>query len=268
MKTIYLAPYVCGPVAPAMSVRQNAPSQTTAQNPAVIQKTKTRVSIGSLLAGLAPLKLVEQSQTLLAIEVALVGIAVGTVLAWLAGVMHGWQVGVLLVDIWLAATLLVGYLVVTWRARTAHTTAEQPALSGVPSIPWAYRAVNYSELQATGRPRLVPHSTAKIEITDQLHLQAVMPDMLATGEVVLVESGQVIPADGKVVEGMAVVDESAVTGQSAPVVRDDNGSRHVMRDSRVIAGQIFVEVATRRGHPLDWIGGVLTGATPHALARR
>ena len=48
---------------------------------------------------------------------------------------------------------------------------------------------------------------------------------LAVGDVVVVSAGEVIPADGEVIEGIASVDESAITGESAPVIRESGGDR-------------------------------------------
>ena len=48
---------------------------------------------------------------------------------------------------------------------------------------------------------------------------------LRAGDIVLVEAGQVIPGDGEVIEGVASVDESAITGESAPVIRESGGDR-------------------------------------------
>jgi potassium-transporting ATPase ATP-binding subunit len=66
---------------------------------------------------------------------------------------------------------------------------------------------------------------------------------LRRGEVVVVEAGQVIPADGMVIEDIASVDESAVTGESAPVIRESGGDRStVTGGTQVLSGRIVVEV--------------------------
>jgi potassium-transporting ATPase ATP-binding subunit len=66
---------------------------------------------------------------------------------------------------------------------------------------------------------------------------------LRRGEVVIVEAGQVIPADGMVIEDIASVDESAVTGESAPVIRESGGDRNtVTGGTQVLSGRIVVEV--------------------------
>jgi K+-transporting ATPase ATPase B chain len=66
---------------------------------------------------------------------------------------------------------------------------------------------------------------------------------LRRGEVVVVEAGEVIPADGIVIEDIASVDESAVTGESAPVIRESGGGRStVTGGTQVLSGRIVVEV--------------------------
>jgi K+-transporting ATPase ATPase B chain len=66
---------------------------------------------------------------------------------------------------------------------------------------------------------------------------------LRRGEVMVVEAGQVIPADGMVIEDIASVDESAVTGESAPVIRESGGDRStVTGGTQVLSGRIVVEV--------------------------
>ena len=77
---------------------------------------------------------------------------------------------------------------------------------------------------------------------------------LVRGDVVVIEAGEVIPGDGTVIDGVALVDESAITGESAPVIRESGpGERSaVTGGTRVLSSRIVVEVtqpATR-----SWIG--------------
>jgi potassium-transporting ATPase ATP-binding subunit len=66
---------------------------------------------------------------------------------------------------------------------------------------------------------------------------------LRRGDVVVVEAGEVIPADGIVIEDIASVDESAVTGESAPVLRESGGGRNaVTGGTQVLSGRIVVEI--------------------------
>jgi hypothetical protein len=69
---------------------------------------------------------------------------------------------------------------------------------------------------------------------------------LQTGDVVLIEAGQTIPDDGGVLEGAALVDESAVTGQSSPVLREADGDRAaVLGQTRLLTGRLIVRLGDR-----------------------
>ncbi len=71
---------------------------------------------------------------------------------------------------------------------------------------------------------------------------------LAKGDVVVVVAGEVIPGDGDVVEGIASVDESAVTGESAPVIRESGGDRSaVTGGTRVLSDRIVVRITSTPG---------------------
>jgi len=66
---------------------------------------------------------------------------------------------------------------------------------------------------------------------------------LVRGDVVVIEAGGVIPCDGTVVEGVAMVDESAITGESAPVLHDSGSDRRaVVAGTRVLTSRIVIEV--------------------------
>jgi high-affinity K+ transport system ATPase subunit B len=86
-------------------------------------------------------------------------------------------------------------------------------------------------------------------ILSSLRLEAVHPEHLRPDDVLLVEPGQFIHADGFVLKGTAIVDEAAVTGESNAVIREAGGFREVMRDSLVVMGQLLVQVAPQ---PLEW----------------
>jgi len=79
---------------------------------------------------------------------------------------------------------------------------------------------------------------------------------------VVVEAGETIPADGDVVEGIASVDESAITGESAPVIRESGGDRcAVSGGTRVLSDRIVVRVTTERGQGfLDRMIAMVEGA--------
>lgn len=73
---------------------------------------------------------------------------------------------------------------------------------------------------------------------------------LTIGDLVVCEAGDVIPGDGDVVEGVASVDESAITGESAPVIRESGGDRSaVTGGTKVLSDRIVVRITTRPGRP-------------------
>ena len=96
--------------------------------------------------------------------------------------------------------------------------------------------------------------------------------LLAPGDRVVVEAGQVIPGDGEVVEGVASVDESAITGESAPVIRESGGDRSaVTGGTKVLSDRIVVEITSRPGETfIDRMIALVEGAerqkTPNEIA--
>jgi K+-transporting ATPase ATPase B chain len=95
---------------------------------------------------------------------------------------------------------------------------------------------------------------------------------LTKGDVVVVTAGEVIPGDGTVIEGIASVDESAITGESAPVIRESGGDRSaVTGGTRVLSDEIVVEITQEPGHSfLDRMIALVEGAerrkTPNEIA--
>lgn len=95
---------------------------------------------------------------------------------------------------------------------------------------------------------------------------------LKKGDIVVVVAGQIIPGDGEIIEGMATVDESAVTGESAPVIREAGGDRSsVTGGTRVLSDQIRVRITAGQGDSfLDKMIALVEGAqrqkTPNEIA--
>ncbi len=95
---------------------------------------------------------------------------------------------------------------------------------------------------------------------------------LIKGDLVVCETGDVIPADGDVVEGIASVDESAITGESAPVVRESGGDRcAVTGGTRVLSDRVIIEITSEPGHTfIDRMIAMVEGAsrqkTPNEIA--
>ncbi|MEO3747727.1 potassium-transporting ATPase subunit KdpB [Plantactinospora sp. B5E13] len=102
--------------------------------------------------------------------------------------------------------------------------------------------------------------------------EAVAATDLRHGDVVLVEAGQTIPGDGDVVEGIASVDESAITGESAPVIRESGGDRSaVTGGTRVLSDRIVVRITQQPGQSfVDRMIALVEGAnrqkTPNEIA--
>lgn len=102
--------------------------------------------------------------------------------------------------------------------------------------------------------------------------EEVSSESLLPGDIVLVSAGNVIPADGDVIMGAASVDESAVTGESAPVIRESGGDRSaVTGGTRVLSDAIAIRVTSKPGESfMDRMIGLVEGAerkkTPNELA--
>ncbi|CAN0622549.1 K(+) transporting P-type ATPase subunit KdpB [Burkholderia multivorans] len=109
-----------------------------------------------------------------------------------------------------------------------------------------------------------PHPKSPVRITTASELRR--------GDVVLVEAGDTIPADGDVIEGVASVDESAITGESAPVIRESGGDfSSVTGGTRVLSDWIVVQVTANPGEAfLDRMIAMVEGAkrkkTPNEIA--
>jgi len=108
--------------------------------------------------------------------------------------------------------------------------------------------------------------------TSGLKEEAVVATELQLGDIVVVEAGQIIPGDGDVVEGIASVDESAITGESAPVIRESGGDRSaVTGGTKVLSDRIVVKITQRPGESfIDRMIALVEGAnrqkTPNEIA--
>jgi K+-transporting ATPase ATPase B chain len=95
---------------------------------------------------------------------------------------------------------------------------------------------------------------------------------LRKGDEVVVEAGQLIPGDGEVIEGIASVDESAITGESAPVIRESGGDRSaVTGGTKVLSDRLVIRIGVNPGESfLDRMIGLVEGAkrqkTPNEIA--
>lgn len=95
---------------------------------------------------------------------------------------------------------------------------------------------------------------------------------LKKGDLIICEAGNIIPVDGEVVEGIATIDESAITGESAPVIRESGGDRSaVTSGTKILSDRIVIEVTSEVGNSfLDRMINLIEGAkrqkTPNELA--
>jgi K+-transporting ATPase ATPase B chain len=145
---------------------------------------------------------------------------------------------------------------------------------------------NFAEAMAEGRGKAQADTLrrAKTETTanritgdataavDALRTEAVPAPALRKGDLVLVRAGELIPGDGEVEEGVASVDEAAITGESAPVIRESGGDRSaVTGGTRVISDWIKVRITSNPGETfLDRMIALVEGAerqkTPNEIA--
>jgi len=155
---------------------------------------------------------------------------------------------------------------------------DEPAWFTFTVAVWLWLTVvfaNLAEALAEGRGR-AQAATLRAMRTDTT---ARMPDgttksaaELERGDLVVVEAGELIPGDGTVIEGIASVDESAITGESAPVIREAGGDRSaVTGGTRVLSDRIVVEITQEPGKSfLDRMIALVEGAsrrkTPNEIA--
>ena len=138
---------------------------------------------------------------------------------------------------------------------------------------------NFAEAMAEGRGKAQADTLRKARAETEAHLlradgstEVVASSKLRSGDVVLVTVNQFIPGDGEVIEGVASVDESAITGESAPVIRESGGDRSaVTGGTRVLSDEIKVRITSNPGETfLDRMIKLVEGAsrqkTPNEIA--
>jgi K+-transporting ATPase ATPase B chain len=138
---------------------------------------------------------------------------------------------------------------------------------------------NFAEAMAEGRGRAQANALRKTRtqttanrISTDSSVEKIPAEQLQKGDLFLVSAGEVIPADGEIIEGVATVDESAITGESAPVIREAGGDRSaVTGGTRVLSDWIKVRVTANPGESfLDRMIGLVEGArrqkTPNEIA--
>jgi K+-transporting ATPase ATPase B chain len=190
--------------------------------------------------------------------VVLVGSVLTTVLFLQAllgqGEAPAWFIGT--VSLWLWFTVLF--------ANFAEAMAEGRGKAQAESLKRARRDITARKLAAA--PDGKGFEPAKARYTETAGA------FLRKGDVVLVQAGDFIPSDGEIIEGIASVDESAITGESAPVIRESGGDRSaVTGGTRVLSDWIVVRITSDAGETfLDRMIGMVEGAkrqkTPNEIA--
>ncbi|CAN5921341.1 potassium-transporting ATPase subunit KdpB [soil metagenome] len=126
--------------------------------------------------------------------------------------------------------------------------------------------------QADSLRRMRSETLAKVLVGVSDIFEPVRANMRKVGDKVLVEAGDLVPGDGEIYEGVATIDESAITGESAPVIRESGGDRSaVTGGTRVLSDRIKVRITAEQGSSfLDRMIALVEGAsrakTPNELA--
>jgi K+-transporting ATPase ATPase B chain len=173
---------------------------------------------------------------------------------------------------------------VFFQALSQETPADPAWFSGaIAALLWfTVLFANFAEAVAEGRGKAQADSlkatrssvmAKKIRLEEgPLKYESIASELLRKGETIVVEAGDIIPADGEVIEGAAYVDESAVTGESAPVVRESGGDRSsVTGGTRVLSDMLIIRITADPGENfLDRMIGLVEGAerqkTPNEIA--
>ena len=183
-------------------------------------------------------------------------------------------------------TVYVGSILTTFLAAQAFLGKGEAPFGFIASIAaWLWATVlfaNFAEAMAEGRGKAQAAALRGLRqdvlAKKILHprkdspYQNVAAKTLHRGDLVLVEAGDTIPSDGEIVEGIASVDESAITGESAPVIREGGGDRSaVTGGTRLLSDWLVVKVAAESGETfLDRMIALVEGAkrrkTPNEIA--
>jgi K+-transporting ATPase ATPase B chain len=171
---------------------------------------------------------------------------------------------------------------------TLYTAITKPSVFNWTIVVWLWLTVlfaNIAEAVAEGRGKAQAETLRKTKretVARRLvgwkpgqadaREEAVPGTQLQLGDHVVVEAGEIIPGDGDVVEGVASVDESAITGESAPVIRESGGDRSaVTGGTKVLSDRIVVKITSKPGETfIDRMIALVEGAkrqkTPNEIA--
>jgi K+-transporting ATPase ATPase B chain len=161
------------------------------------------------------------------------------------------------------------------------STAQENVFSGLVAVFLWFTVLfaNFAEAMAEGRGKAQAATLRQTRAETTAHrrrsdgtLEEIPSSALDVGDECMVSAGQVIPSDGDVIEGIATVDESAITGESAPVIRESGGDRSaVTGGTRVLSDEIVVRISAKPGETfLDRMIALVEGAerqkTPNEIA--
>ena len=182
----------------------------------------------------------------------------------------------------------VMFVVEVGAALTTYTAITSPSVFNWTIVVWLWLTVvfaNLAEAVAEGRGKAQAETLRKTKRETmarrligwepgqtQIRVEDVPGTQLTLGDYVVVEAGEIIPGDGDVVEGVASVDESAITGESAPVIRESGGDRSaVTGGTKVLSDRIVVKITSKPGETfIDRMIALVEGAqrqkTPNEIA--
>jgi K+-transporting ATPase ATPase B chain len=161
------------------------------------------------------------------------------------------------------------------------STAQENVFSGLVALFLWFTVLfaNFAEAMAEGRGKAQADTLRRARAETMANrrladgtLEPVPSSRLDVEDVVVVNAGEMIPSDGEIIAGIASVDESAITGESAPVIRESGGDRSaVTGGTRVLSDQIVVRITARPGETfLDRMISLVEGAerqkTPNEIA--
>ena len=192
---------------------------------------------------------------------------------WHNPVMFVVEIGAAIVTFYVLAELLV---------RTTGPAARPSQVVFLVGIAfWLWFTVlfaNFAEAMAEGRGKAQADTLRKMK-TDTLanllkgdEIEQIAANQLRKGDKVVISAGETIPGDGDVIQGIASVDESAITGESAPVIRESGGDRSaVTGGTKVLSDRIVVQITSEPGQTfLDRMISLVEGAsrqkTPNEVA--
>ena len=172
---------------------------------------------------------------------------------------------------------MVGAAVTT--ADIFTTTADRGFIAQIALWLWfTVLFANFAEAMAEGRGKTQAQALRKTRVQSKTRrlgkngIEEISATELRKDDIVVVRAGEVIPADGDVIEGAASVDESAITGESAPVIRESGGDRSaVTGGTRVLSDEIKIRISVNPGEGfLDRMISLVEGAqrqkTPNEIA--